>query len=191
MSRTIRGLVSFALIVCIFLAVHEAMHVFFAKIYGEYAGIRVVWLGRMPFGIEVLMQTPVRDASGLKWFLISGMSNFVTLFIGYALFLCRRRLSGTTNIFVKAVFFRATLLFMLLDALNLSIGPFIYGGDIQGIAAGLNLNQLILQMLFFVLFLLNRELIAQKVFPAYGASTRHPLFIPWFRHGSQGGKKRG
>jgi len=69
---------------------------------------------------------------------------------------------------------------LILDPLNISIGPLIYGGDANGIAVGFGVNRWLVQAIFFVLFILNRELAAQKILPAYGISTRHPLLIPWF-----------
>jgi hypothetical protein len=180
LNRFARFLLSIVVSLSAFIIIHEGLHVIFATIYGEYAGIRVVWLGFVPFGVEVLMQTSPSDISGSKWILISGMSNFVTLAIGYMLFSFRLRFSKIGNILLKSLFFHATLIFMIVDAFNLSFGPFIYGGDIQGIACGLNVNLHVLQVPFILLFLLNRELIARSLLPVYGVSTKHPLFVVWF-----------
>jgi len=42
------------------------------------------------------------------------------------------------NPFMSAVGYWLTVMFLLLDPLNLSVGPFLYGGDIGGIVAGLD-----------------------------------------------------
>jgi hypothetical protein len=41
---------------------------------------------------------------------------------------------------------------------------------------GFGINQYLVQIVFFVIFLLNRELIMQKLLPVYGIKTKHPLF---------------
>lgn len=71
-----------------------------------------------------------------------------------------------------------TLSFLLLDPVNLSIGSFIYGGDANGIAVSFGLNQYMIRAAFFGLFLLDRELVVQKLFPLYNVETKHPLFQP-------------
>jgi len=68
---------------------------------------------------------------------------------------------------------------MLGDAFNLSVGPFIYGGDINGISKGVGVNRYIIQSIFFIVLLLNRELLVQKLLPVYGIKTKHPLFYSW------------
>jgi hypothetical protein len=75
----------------------------------------------------------------------------------------------------------ATIFFMLGDPFNLSIGPFIYGGDIGGLVVGFGINKHLLQGLFFMILLLSRELIAQRLLPVYGQKTNHPFFQPWLK----------
>jgi len=82
---------------------------------------------------------------------------------------------------LKAVIYYWTILSLLLDPLNLSIGPFIYGGDANGIAAGLNIHRYVIQAAFLGVFLINRELVAQKLLPMFGVKTDHPLLKPWVR----------
>jgi len=188
LRKTVRSLFGFVVGLCAFVVLHEGLHVVFASIFGEYRGIRIVWAGPIPFGIEVLMQSALEDVSGPEWILISGASNLATLAVGYVLFLSRDKLARAPHVLVKAIWFHATLIFMLIDGFNLSIGPFFYGGDVQGIARGLGGGQRAIQIVFLAVFLLNRELVAQKVLPAYGVSTRHPLFVPWLRLHRRRGK---
>lgn len=93
----------------------------------------------------------------------------------------RAKIAGLQNAFLRSLGYWLSILFLLVDAFNLSIGPFIYGGDIGGIIAGFGINRYLVQIVFFVFFLLKRELIAQKLLPSYGIKTRHPLFRPWIR----------
>jgi len=56
------------------------------------------------------------------------------------------------NSFMSAVGYWLIVMFLLLDPLNLSVGPFLYGGDIGGIVAGFGVNQYLVQiypLLFF------------------------------------------
>lgn len=59
--------------------------------------------------------------------------------------------------------------------LNLAIGPFAYGGDALGIAAGLQVPVLLVQAVALVVFLVDREVVAQRLLPAYSIETKHPL----------------
>ena len=70
--------------------------------------------------------------------------------------------------FFAAILYYITFLFLVLDALNLSIGPFFYGGDVHGIARGLGVHHYVIQLVFFIVLLFNRELIAQKLMRAIG-----------------------
>jgi hypothetical protein len=90
-------------------------------------------------------------------------------------------------LFWRSYFYYLTFLLLLIDAFNLSIGPFIYGGDIGGITAGFEVSQYLVQAIFLVILLLNRELIVQKLFPTFGVKTGHFLFQPlFFRRGKSG-----
>lgn len=167
---------AFMLAVVIFFAVHEGAHALTATVYGEYAAFRVG-----PIGLEVVFRTPVDERIGIKWAFISGLSNLATITMGYLLLLFGQRFAHAHSMFMKAGIYYLTILSLLLDPLNLSIGPFIYGGDVNGIAAGLNINRYVIQAFFFGVFLINRELVAQKLLPVYGTKTDHPLLKPWIR----------
>jgi len=53
---------------------------------------------------------------------------------------------------MSAVGYWLIVMFLLLDPLNLSVGPFLYGGDIGGIVAGFGVNQYLVQILSFAIF---------------------------------------
>ncbi|MCD6545097.1 MAG: hypothetical protein J7K69_00385 [Thermotogae bacterium] len=171
-----RKYLTFILAIIIFAIIHEGTHALIAMAFEEYQAFQV-----HPYGLEVIFKTPVAEREGIKWGFISGMSNVVTLLLGYLMFLFRVKIARLRSSFLNALGYWLIMLFLLLDALNLSIGPFIYGGDIGGIVVGFDINQYLVQMVFFVILLLNRELIAQKLLPVYGIKTKHPLFRPWIR----------
>ncbi len=128
-------------------------------------------------GPEVIFKTPIGEREGLKWSFISGVPNIITLIIGYILYYFREILNQTPKP-LKSLLFYLTVFFLLFDAFNLSLGPFIYGGDIVGISIGLGINQIIIQFVFFILLVINREIIIQKIFPVYQVKTKHFLFRP-------------
>ncbi|NPV75197.1 MAG: hypothetical protein HPY59_02360 [Anaerolineae bacterium] len=165
---------SFLFALAIFAIYHEAMHAIIAMLFGEYDSFHV-----RPFGLEITFKTPVAERSGFQWALISGTSNLATLMAGYGLLMASERASRLHQMFLKVTFYYLTLLFLLLDALNLSIGPFLYGGDANGIAVGLGVNRYLIQAFFFLTLLANRELVAQKLLPAFHVRTDHFLLRPW------------
>lgn len=165
----------FLLALLIFAIVHEGMHAITAFMFGEFHSFHV-----RPYGLEVVFQTPVSSRSGIQWAIISGSSNVLTLLIGYLLFLLRGRFINSKSGFWKAFSYYATFLFLLLDALNLSVGPFFYGGDANGISVGLGINRLIIQAFFFIVLMINRELIASKLVPLYKVYAANFLLQPWF-----------
>lgn len=171
-----RKYLTFILAIIIFAIIHEGVHALFAMVFEEYQAFQI-----HPYGFEVIFKTPVTEREGVKWGFISGMSNLVTLLFGYLMFFFRAKIAGLQNAFLRSLGYWLSILFLLVDAFNLSIGPFIYGGDIGGIIAGFGINRYLVQIVFFVFLLLNRELIAQKLLPSYGIKTRHPLFQPWIR----------
>jgi len=113
---------------------------------------------------------------------ISGVSNVITVLLGYLLLFFVKPIANMKNTFLSAVGYWLIMMFLVLDPLNLSVGPFLYGGDIGGIVAGFGINQYVVQFLAFIIFLINRELVAQILLPAYGIKTDHPLFKPWIKH---------
>ena len=161
---------AFALAAVIFLTLHEGAHALIAAIYGEYAAFH--W-SIFP---QVIFRTPVEERAGIQWALISGTSNLVTLSLGYSLLVLGQRIARSESMFLRASIYYLALIALLVDAINLSIGPFIYGGDANGIAVGLGISRYLVQIVFFLILLVNRELVVQKLFPIYAVKTEHPLF---------------
>ncbi len=170
-----RNILFFLLAILIFSIVHEGVHALAAILLNDYQAIVVHTLG-----FEVRYSTPVDARVGLKWAFISGMPNLVTLALGYILFAKRKEIKVLPKSAVH-LFLYIIILFMLGDAFNLSIGPFIWGGDVHGIVIGTGINQLIIQSLFFLILLFNRELIVLKLLPELNVKTRHPLMRPLIR----------
>lgn len=169
-----RRWLAFALAALLAAAVHEGVHAALAVAYGEYGTLRV-----HPFGLEVIYRTPLDEREGAHWALIAGGSSLFTISLGYLLLALGDGIARLQSAFLRIWAFYATLTLLLLDAFNLSIGPFLYGGDAGGIAAGLGISRYTVQAVFLVLLLLNRELVAQRLLPMYGVQTRNVLFRPF------------
>jgi len=170
MKKLLTFLVAFLIVAL----VHEGTHALIAAAYGELAAFRV-----HPYGFEVIFRTPVAQRQGIQWGFISGTSSVLTVLLGYLLLLFVKPIENMKNSFMSAVGYWLIMMFLLLDPLNLSVGPFLYGGDIGGIVEGFAVNQYVVQFLALLVFLVNRELVAQVLLPAYGIKTDHPLFKPW------------
>jgi len=170
---------AFLLAVLIFAAVHEGAHALVAATFGELKAFQV-----RPFGFEVILRTPTDERSGIQWAFISGTSNVLTLLLGYSLLMVGGKCNFLKSSFLKVCIFYTTLFLLLIDAFNLSIGPFIFGGDVNGIAVGLGINRYLIQAFFFLVLLANRELVARKLFPAYDVQPRHPLLKSWIQNES-------
>jgi hypothetical protein len=166
----------FLIAIILYMIVHEYFHCLMSVLFDEYDKIKIHW-----YGPETIYNTPVEERiPGIKWFLISGLSNFFTLAIGYLTFLLRSKIiyHFQEDILVKNLLYSVTVVFLLFDAVNLSIGPIIYGGDIYGIATGLNIKPWIIQIFFGIVLLINRELVV-SLMKSYNVYSRIILFKSW------------
>lgn len=162
--------------ILVFVIVHETLHAFPALLYGEYGSFLV-----HPYGFEVIYKSPIPERVGVHWGLISGLPNIITLSIGYLLFAYRRRIALHRNSFLGVMGYWMICIFLFADALNLSVNPIIFGGDIGGIVIGFGIRQYIIQITFFIIVLVNRELIVQKLFPFYGIESKSIFWKPWIK----------
>jgi hypothetical protein len=173
MGSSMKKLLSITLAVALFALIHEGLHALVAAAFGEYDAFRV-----RPFGFEVIFRTPVAERQGLHWAAISGVPNAATIVLGFLLLASRRSLASSRNRLVRNTAYWLCLLLLIGDPLNLSVGPFLYGGDALGIAVGLQTDVRVVQALALALFVINRELIAQALLPSFGVTTTHPLLKP-------------
>ena len=169
---------SLLLAILIFMVIHEGIHAVLALLFDEYQAFQV-----HSYGLEVIYRTPIADRAGIKWGFIAGSSNIFTLAVGYVLFCYREKTSLLRNPFLRLLSYWSTLVFLLLDPLNLSIMPFFFGGDIGGIVRGFGFNKHSVQAVFLAVLLINRELIIHRIFPLFGVENKHPLFKPLLKKG--------
>jgi hypothetical protein len=163
-----------------FVLMHEGGHALFGAVWSETVGFRTHVWGLA--GFEVLFRTPAEEREGLRWAIISGGPNVVTLLAGYGLYAFRERVRGPWrpgSRFVRTIGYWATLFLLLLDPVNLALGPFLYGGDAYGVAAGLAVPVGVIQGVALLVLLANRELVVRRLLPEWGIKTRHPLLRPF------------
>ena len=161
MKRVLRRYLYFILAGIKYLIIHEGGHIIQAKILGIYKGIRL-----LPLGIEVLIiQPPTIEGFTLAAF--SGLSSVVTVVIGYILFIFSPRILKLKKQPVKNYLYYVTFIFLLLDPLYISLLSFYVGGDINGIAVGLNLPYFAIRSIYFVILVFNVYLVYKKLYPAY------------------------
>jgi hypothetical protein len=176
MKKYLNSIFYIILLFAVYQLVHEGIHIITSTAFGEFDTVRWNVLGP-----AVIYKTPVDHRVGARWAVIAGTSNLATILIGYLLLYKANVLSQIPSLFAKGFFYYLTLTFLCLDALNLSVGPFVYGGDAVGVAFGLGVNLYLIQAVFFIVFLVNRELVAKKLLPAYGVETDHIALRPWFK----------
>jgi hypothetical protein len=91
---------AFLLAVVILLAVHEGMHALMAMLYGEYEAFHL-----QSIGFEVQFRKSVEERDGIHWAYIAGVSNLVTVLMGYLLLLSGEKIVRLSNVFLKGTFF--------------------------------------------------------------------------------------
>ena len=128
LSKKIKPWFSFLLAYYLVVTIHEGFHALISYFFEEYQTFRI-----HPYGFEVIFKTPPEIRHGFSWFLISGFSNFATIFLGYILYLCQPSVIPKNSL-VKSLLFYITIILLLADRINIFIGTFFYKGDAFGIA---------------------------------------------------------
>jgi hypothetical protein len=92
------------------------------------------------------------------------------------------------SVLLKASIFYLTLILLLIDPFNLSIGHFIYGCDANVIDEGIGIKRSIIQIILFIIRIVNHELVALKLLSMWHVKTNHlflKLWVPssrWISH---------
>lgn len=161
MERQLRKYLYSLLAGVTYLIIHEGVHIIQAQIFDIYEGIRI-----LPLGVEVLITQPL-TIRGLKLAAFSGLSSIVTVFIGYILFILSPRILQLKKQPIKNYIYYVTLIFLLLDPLYISLLSFFVGGDINGIALGLNIPYMLIRLIYLTIAAFNTYLVYKKLYPAY------------------------
>lgn len=159
-TRKWLGLISAVLLYYI---IHEGSHLIVALIYGVFEKIRILGLG-----VQIVANTELLTDIQTAIFCVIGSVS--TLIIGYLLVLLTGKIVKSKSKIVKAISYYTTIAFMILDPLYLAvIYKFVGGGDMNGILL-FGIPEIILQLIFGCIALINIFLILKKVYPAYKES---------------------
>jgi hypothetical protein len=161
MNSLIRKYLYFILAGITYLIVHEGVHLIQALISGIYKGINV-----LPSGIEVEIVQPL-TISGIELAAFSGLSSVVTVLIGYVLFVFSPKILKLNKQAVKNYIYYVTFVFLLLDPVYISLLSFFVGGDINGIALGLNIPYMTVRGIYLIIAVFNTYLVYKKLYPAF------------------------
>ena len=145
----------------VYLLLHEGTHVLQALAHGIFQGFHFNALG-----VEVLITEPL-TIGGWQLACFSGLSSVVTVGVGYLLTALMPSIFTLNSRFAKSCLYYITVVFLLLDPLYISLFSFFVGGDINGIAVGLNLPYMPIRIFFALPLALNLLLVIKKIYPQY------------------------
>lgn len=159
--RVARRYLFFILAGITYLIMHEGVHIILAQIFSVYKGIIL-----HPLGIEVEIIQPI-TIEGYQLAAFSGLSSVVTVLIGYILLVASPKILKLKQQFLKNYFYYVTLIFLLLDPVYIALLSFFVGGDINGIALGLDISFAIIRGVYFMIAVFNTCLVYKILYPAY------------------------
>lgn len=155
----------FALILAILLyyLIHEGSHVLVALLYGVFEQVRILGLG-----VQVVAKVELLTDLQTAIFCIVG--SIATLLAAYLLLLLMPEITAHKSKVLRAIGYYTTLAFLLLDPIYLSVlYRFVGGGDMNGILL-LGIPEVIVQLIYGAIALMNLFVIIRKVYPAYKES---------------------
>lgn len=136
--------------ILLYYIIHEGAHIVAALLMGTFQRIRIVGFG---LGVQVVANTTVMTNVQLFVFCIVGA--IATLFVGYVLVLKRQSILKNKNKVVRAIGYYATLVFLMLDPIYLSVlHNFMGGGDMNGITQ-MGISALPVSMFFLAIAVAN------------------------------------
>lgn len=147
-----------------YLGIHEGVHLLQAYILDVFEGVRFNGLG-----VEVLIKEPLA-ITGWQLACFSGLSSVVTVFIGYIILAATKQILSVNSRFAKVYFYYVAIVFLLLDPLYISVFSFLVGGDINGVAIGLDIPYAAVRTAFLAVLGINSCLVVKKLYPAYIAN---------------------
>lgn len=105
--------------------------------------------------------------------LFSGLSSVLTISLGYLLLWLMPRILQLKSQPLQIYCYYVTLVFLLVDPFYISLISFFVGGDINGIAKGLNLSYGIIRAFYLLIALVNFYLVRKKLYPTYVSAAKN------------------
>lgn len=149
--------------ILLYYIIHEGSHVIIALLYGVFEKVRILGLG-----VQVVANTEILTDFQTAIFCVVG--SISTLLVAYLLVLFTNKIVSNKNKIFKAICFYTTLAFLLLDPLYLAIiYKFFGGGDMNGIVL-FGIPEIVIQLIYGTIAIINIFLIIKKIYPAYKKS---------------------
>lgn len=148
------------LAIIIYYIIHEGAHMIAALLFGSFEKVRLLGLG-----VQVVTKTELMSNWQIGVFSIVG--SLATLLTAYLLLKLTKYIVLSSNKLAKAIGYYTTFALLLIDPIYLTfLYKFVGGGDMNGIKL-LFLPELVWQIIYGVIALLNIFLFYRFVFPAY------------------------
>lgn len=149
--------------IILYYLIHEGSHVLVALFYGVFEKIKILGLG-----VQVVTNIELLSDFQRAIFCVSGCIS--TLIVGYLLVIFTKKIVKSKNKIIKAICYYTTLVFILLDPIYLMVlYKFVGGGDMNGILL-FGIPEVIVQLIFGIIVIINIFLIVKKVYPTYKQS---------------------
>ena len=165
-KRVLKNLRKWFGLICaiiLYYLIHEGTHVLVALFYDAFEKINILGLG-----VQVVANIDLLNDFQKAIFCVSGCIS--TLLVGYLLVLFANKIIKIKNKIIKAICYYATLAFLLLDPIYLMIlYKFVGGGDMNGILL-FGISEIMVQMIFGIITIINIYLIVKMIYPLYKKS---------------------
>lgn len=160
MPKNIRKWLALIISIVLYYLIHEGSHVIVALYYGVFNKIRFLGLG-------VQVVTKIEALSDIQKAIFCIIGSISTLIVGYFLVLLTKKILKNKNKLLKAISYYTTIILLILDPLYLSIlFKYVGGGDMNGIVL-FGLNKVLIELIYFVILILNIIIIIKKIYPQY------------------------
>lgn len=159
MNKRIRQYIGLFFAIVMYYIVHEGAHLIYALVTGVFKQINFMGLG-----IQIDVYADAMTETQLGMFCLVG--SIATIIVAYLLVLMTDRIVKSSSKVFKASMYYITVTLLLLDPIYLSVVyRFFGGGDMNGIS--LSIPEIIAQILYGVLFIINMFLFWKNILPKY------------------------
>lgn len=160
MPSNVRKCLGVAVTIIGYYVIHEGTHLLTARILGVFQEIRFKELG-----VQIVVEAS--GMSNIQLAIFSIMGSVATLLVGYVLILSKNWILLSNSKVLKAVFYYATLGFLVNDPIYLSIlCGFFGGGDMNGIVL-FGIQETVARLIYGVIAVVNIFIFIKYIYPAY------------------------
>ena len=158
-NRSFRNYTALFLAILGYFVFHEGAHWVYAISTGSFKQINFIGIG-----VQIDIYRELMSDIQLGIFCLFGP--ITTLIIGYALFAMTNRFILFQSVFLRAVTYYFTLVFLLVDPLYLSVlSFFVGGGDMNGIS--LMMPEMVVRVVAGLITAMNIFIVLKVIVPKY------------------------